>query len=102
MGKKMVQVEIESSGYELTKSLTRLTGAVKQSLADGWQPGTDVPVIISAAISELGALAANIPQLAPDAKDDAVEFAKGINLAAYDFLEIFTAKAPAAPEAPKA
>lgn len=40
--------------HELNMGLLNLTKAVKQALADGWQPMTDVPVIVMAAIHDLG------------------------------------------------
>jgi len=50
-----VKVELECSKetYELGKGLADFIGAVKTALADGWQLGTDIPVVISAALSTL-------------------------------------------------
>lgn len=92
MPKEMISIEIENSGYKLVKSFAKIGEAVKQALADGWQPGQDLPVIVTAAISELGTMAIAVPQIAPDAKEDLVGFIKGVNLGAYDIADIFVKK----------
>lgn len=51
----VVKVELEASKetYELCEGIGAVTKAVKEALADGWQPGTDMPAIITAAITNL-------------------------------------------------
>lgn len=53
MEKVKVELECSKETYELGKGLADFIGAVKAALADGWQLGTDIPVVISAALSTL-------------------------------------------------
>jgi hypothetical protein len=53
MEKVKVELECSKETYELGKGLADFIGAVKTALADGWQLGTDVPVVISAALATL-------------------------------------------------
>lgn len=92
MPKQVISVEIENSGYELTKAIAAVVGSVKIAMADGWQTGMDLPVVITSAIGQLATLASAVPNIGPDAKEDTVEFIKGINLGAYDIASIFIKK----------
>lgn len=50
-----VKVELVCSKetYELGKGMADFVAAVKTALADGWQLGTDIPVVVSAALATL-------------------------------------------------
>jgi len=46
-------VDIPDETGELVKGLTKFIGSIKDALADGWQPGMDLPAIMMAAMSDL-------------------------------------------------
>lgn len=53
MQKVAVTTEVAKETYELGVGVDKFIGAVKQALADGFQPGQDIPVVLSAAIADL-------------------------------------------------
>lgn len=53
MEKVKVELECSKETYELGKGLADFVAAVKTALADGWQLGTDIPVVVSAALATL-------------------------------------------------
>lgn len=90
--KKSVVVEVSESSYEIVAHMAKITKAIKETMADGFQAGSDLPVIVTSLISELPGIIAKCPEIKADVQADAVEFIKGANLAAYDFVEIFVKK----------
>jgi len=48
-----IEVTCSKETYELGKGVAEFIGAIKVALADGWQLGNDMPVIISAALATL-------------------------------------------------
>lgn len=53
MGIKKVEVEVEELTFNVAQGLGEFAIDVKKALDDGWQPGTDIPVILASAISKL-------------------------------------------------
>jgi hypothetical protein len=53
MAKLAVTLEVGKESYELGKGLAEFIAAVRQSLADGWQTGSDLPALVSATVSKL-------------------------------------------------
>jgi hypothetical protein len=51
--KMKVEVEVSKETYELGKGVADFVAAVKQSQKDGWQVGSDVPALITAAMANL-------------------------------------------------
>ena len=49
-----LEVEVSKETYEVGECAAKLVAAVKTALADGWQPGMDIPAIAFAAMNELG------------------------------------------------
>lgn len=84
---KVVEIKVQASGHDLTQHLADVVKAYKQALADGWQPGTDIPVVILSVIGKAPAIMATLPQLGPDAAADKLAFIKGVNIGAYDIVE---------------
>lgn len=48
-----IEVSCSKETYELGKGVAEFIGAIKVALADGWQLGNDMPVIVSAALATL-------------------------------------------------
>lgn len=86
MGKEIVPVEVESAGYHVMLGLAKVAAAVKQSLADGFQPGQDLPAIVVAAVAELPALVQHAQGVPAAFAEDKVGLIKGVNLGAYSVV----------------
>ena len=89
--KLQVQVEVSKEAYELGQALVSLVKAVKVAVADGFQVGQDVPVIVMAAMAELPKGIEGIQKLGEESKDGAA-FAAAFGLAAKDLAGIFLSK----------
>lgn len=76
MPKKVVSVEIESSGHDL---MLCVAGVIKAQKASGQG--------LQEAIADLQKVVDSVGSLPADAKEDVGELLKGINLGAWDILE---------------
>lgn len=90
--KQQISVEIEKSGYDLLAHMGKLVMAVKAAMADGFQPGTDIPVIVASLVVELPTLVAAIPQVGPEFSEDKIAFIKGANIGLYEMVEPLLSK----------
>jgi hypothetical protein len=87
MPKKEVSVEVESSGYELMQAFAEVSVAYKQALADGFQPGQDLPGMVTVALAKIPGILADLSAIPADIAESKVGFLKGVNLGAYDLAE---------------
>lgn len=69
-----VPVKVTKEAYELGQGLAKFLKATKQALADGWQPGQDLPVLMAAAVTELVPALQGVEQLDDEAKADKQAF----------------------------
>lgn len=90
--KKEISVSVESSGHDVMVGLAKIAKACKEALADGFQPGSDLPVIVMEAVKELPAVIAALPAIAPDLAEDKMAFIKGVNLGAYEVVDALGVK----------
>jgi hypothetical protein len=81
---KQVQVQVSTEAYDLMIGLAKFCGAVKTSLADGWQMGTDFPALMTAAIADIVPVMSGIMQLPVEATTETAEFAKAITIGAAE------------------
>jgi len=88
MPKKMLTVEIEDSGYELVSHSLKIAKAMKLAVADGFQPGQDIPVAIAALLAEFPAILAAIPNISPDLAESRALFLKGANIACWEITDL--------------
>lgn len=58
-----VELECAKETLELCQGLAKFAAAVKQALADGWQPGTDLPALITATVADLVPALQGVDQL---------------------------------------
>lgn len=70
-----VTVEVTKEGYELSLGLAKFALAVKQALADGWQPGADMTAMMAAAMTELVPALNGVDQLGLEAKEGSAFYA---------------------------
>jgi hypothetical protein len=84
MPKEMKQVEIENSGYNVMVHVGKMYAAMKQALADGFQPGMDLPVAVTTLIQEMPGLLQDAQHVAGDLAEDKELFIKGCDLGKYE------------------
>lgn len=67
-------------------SAAKLLTAVKKALADGWQPGQDIPAVIGEAVRDIGTIVSNLGDVTTEAGGDKVEFYNAIGLGVGEIL----------------
>lgn len=73
-----VEIELPKEAYELAKGLGAFGAAVKAALADGWQIGQDMPVIITAAVANVVPALEGASAVTDEAKLDPVGFGQAL------------------------
>ena len=63
-------VQIPKETADLVQGLTGFIKACKKALSDGWQPGQDIPVLMAAAISNLGPALEGFDKIGQEAYDN--------------------------------
>lgn len=84
--KKEVSVSVEQSAYEVVVGLSKIAGAVKVAMADGFQPAQDLPAIVMEAVKDLPGVMAALPSIQGDLDEDKEAFVKGVVLGAFELL----------------
>lgn len=92
MSKVMVSVEVSKESYELAQGLVKFVGAVRASLADGWQLGADLPELVAAAFSELVPAVNGVQELPLEYKEDPAAFVNAFLLTGGDLYKLFQPK----------
>jgi len=77
MAKVKIETEVSKEIYEAAQGLGKFGLAVKQALADGWQLGQDLPVVMASALSELVPGLQGIEKAADEVKEDALASVDG-------------------------
>lgn len=95
---KTVQVPKET--MELVQGMVNMTLAAKKALADGWQPGSDIPMIAMSAFNELLVAVQGLDQLDDEFKSAPGKLALVLGLAVDQLVGELTKKEPAPAEAP--
>lgn len=75
-----LQVEVAKETYELGKGVDGVVASVQKALADGWQPGTDLPVIVVESLQALAPAVQGVEKMPEEAKEDAEKFVDAIYL----------------------
>jgi len=84
-----VQVTVSKETHELGIGMSSFVGSVKQALADGWQPGQDLPVIITSAVTDLVPSIQGVDQMDDEAKENPIAFANAIAVSLSKAAEHF-------------
>lgn len=75
---KKIEVDVSKETYEFMDGLSQFVGAMKKSLSDGWQPGSDIPALISAAITNLVPAFEGMDKIKTELAEDKSSFIKGL------------------------
>lgn len=89
MSKVTVQVEISKSADTIGHGLYNLVVAAKNAMADGWQPGRDVPALVMAAAGELMTIVGAIGSIPGDVTEDKIAFLQGLELHGAKMAKLF-------------
>ena len=89
MSKEQLTIVVEKEVYEMALNLRDFVGAVKQAMADGWQPGQDLPILLTAALTNLVPALQKINQIAPNLAEDKVAFVKALTLGLEEIAFLF-------------
>lgn len=73
-----VELEVSKEAYELGKGLSALMINIKKSLADGFQPGSDLPAIVTGSLSSLFSAVQGAEKIGSEASEDAEKFSDAI------------------------
>ena len=92
--KVKVEVEVSKEAHELMVGLAAVVAAVKLSLADGFQPGSDLPAIVLSAVASLPVAIAGIEQLPAEVTTESPEFVKAVSVGVGEIVASLL-KAPA-------
>lgn len=71
---------VTKEAFELSSGLKKFVLDIKKALADGWQPGTDLPVVMQAAIMDLVPAVQGLENLGAEKKEDSEAFVTGLLL----------------------
>lgn len=89
MAKQMIEVEVAKEMYELGMGLAQVIDAVKQAMADGWQPGQDIPAIVVQAIAIIPPALAGVDQIKNELSEDKGAFISAVALPIADIIKKF-------------
>lgn len=92
MSKKMVSVEVEEKSYDVGQAVKNIVESAQQALADGFQPGQDVPAILTSSIMQLVTILQNAPAIPAESQEDLAAFIKSWSLAGLDIAALFLKK----------
>jgi hypothetical protein len=80
------QVEVPKHVAEFAEAVAEIVKATKVALADGFQPGSDIPVIVAAAWAKLPAAVAGIEMLPAELAHDKGKFALALAIEIEKFV----------------
>jgi hypothetical protein len=85
-------VDVSKEADELASALVAMVAAVKDALADGWQAGTDIPMIVTKALTVLGPAVDGMEKLGAEKDENLAAFVRALGLAGMDVAAIFLKK----------
>lgn len=84
-----VTLNIPKETYELFNGLFKVVSTIKESLADGWDPSIDIPVIITKSLVELSSMVQGVDQIPVEFKNDPATFVKAAVISGADIAGLF-------------
>lgn len=93
-----VTLKCAKETYELGKGLEGVVIAIKNALKDGWQPGTDLPMIAVQSLNALAPAVQGVEKLPEEAKADVLTFQHGIYCGLAEVPHHFLKKPVDAPQ----
>lgn len=95
--KKQITIDVSDSSYKVVETLKGVIKAAKDALADGFQPGQDIPKVASENMMQLFTAITEVHNLPDEAKEDVEAFMKAWLVGAAEIGALFLKKEVAAP-----
>lgn len=86
---KQVSVTVSAPAYDLGQGVRAFLTATRKALADGWQPGSDIPAVLVAVYADLIPQIQNVSAAVADAKSDTRDFVRAFGECAEDIASDF-------------
>lgn len=83
MGKK-IEIVVAESTFGVASGIRQFLKDTKAALADGWQPGSDIPTILGAAYLDLLPVLQHLGKVKDEVAADPRAFAKAVSDQAID------------------
>lgn len=74
MAKLKVEQEVSKEAYELSSGLKKAIEDVQKALADGWQPGQDLPVMLQALMMDIVPAVQGVDKMGAEMVEDTEAF----------------------------
>jgi hypothetical protein len=87
MTTQKVQVDVTKEGYELMQGVAKFVGALALALKDGWQMGSDLPVVVAATLGDLVPALQGVEKLPAEAVGETGPFAMGMLVGVADIVK---------------
>lgn len=84
-----VQVSVSKEASELGDGLVKFVSDVKQALADGWQPGSDLPALLQATIADLVPAVQGVEKLGAEIVENEEAFVTAFMLSGKKIVYVF-------------
>ena len=85
-------VKVPENTDKVAQSTFKIIKSVKDALSDGWQPGQDLPKIMTESFLELTQIVQSFDQLDDDYNAYPAEFIKAFGMAGADIANLFIKK----------
>lgn len=96
MEKVQKTLELPKAASDLGDGLVAFASVAKQALADGWQPGQDLPVLVSAAVANLIKPLGELKDLGLEAHEDVLSVAQALSFSGLEIAKLLKKQAPQA------
>lgn len=87
METKEFKIELPRETMEIGEALASMVDSTALALADGWQPGADIPAILLSSITKLGSALVGIDQTPTEFRENPVKASMAVALPIAQSLE---------------
>lgn len=84
-----IEIEVPKEAQELFGGLVNIVKSIKMAMADGWDVGTDLPVVITQSLVELAPMIQGVDKLPEEFKANPAAFIKSAVLAGGNIAALF-------------
>lgn len=92
MAVQSVEVQVSKEAYELAQKLVQFVAESKKALDDGWQLGSDLPVVLAAVMQDLIPAIQSLNAVAPGFQENPKAFVQALELGLTDMAFVFLKK----------
>lgn len=100
MALSKIEVQVSKESYELGQGFVRFASAIKNALANGWQPSQDIPVLLTAAMTDLVPAFNGVDKVGTEFEEARAAFLKAWAITGVDMADLFFPAKPVPVPAP--